>query len=261
MIHTYYGKYIYPYLAILIFFLLINNINCKEKSATEPGSGNTAKKDSSIIIDFKFILFDSLNNNIIPSIQQKLNENYPRVLNDLEVNNAFPVTIKIWNNEKNFLDIMEQDIGQRFQGAGGYITYNEIRVLNRNNVPLNVLHEFCHIVSIYVNNTIANNPRWLWEAAAIYESGDFTDPKTLPYMVSGDYPPMSELNSGFKLNGNKIYKLGYVLDEYIITKWGKSGLISLIKNNGDTNRTFGIPLPELQSGWYLFIKDKYLSDI
>jgi hypothetical protein len=78
-------------------------------------------------------------------------------------------------------------------------------------------------------------------------------------MVSGNYPSMDDLNSGFRLDGNKIYKTGYILAEYIINKWGKVALISLIQNNGEINRTLGISVPDFQSGWYRFLKGKYLS--
>ena len=34
------------------------------------------------------------------------------------------------------------------------------------------VHEFAHGVSLHVNPRFGNNPRWLWEAVAIYEQAD-----------------------------------------------------------------------------------------
>ena len=38
-----------------------------------------------------------------------------------------------------------------------------------------LVHEFAHCVSLQVNPRIANNPRWLWESVAIYESRQSVD--------------------------------------------------------------------------------------
>jgi len=43
---------------------------------------------------------------------------------------------------------------------------------------VNVVHGFCHAVSLYVSPTFGNNPRWLWEAVALYENAEFVDPRT-----------------------------------------------------------------------------------
>jgi hypothetical protein len=61
----------------------------------------------------------------------------------------------------------------RYQ-ANGYITgRDELRVVAVPQLDVNVVHEFCHAVSLSVSSTFANNPRWLWETVALYENASW----------------------------------------------------------------------------------------
>ena len=110
-----------------------------------------------------------------------------------------------------------------------------------------------------VNSTISNNPRWLWEAVALYESNDFVNPNTLSYMVSGDYPTLDELNTDYNSSNHSIYQVGYVLLEYIVVTWGMDTVKDLIQNNGDLTDSLGLTTREFESGWYQFVEEKYLN--
>jgi len=220
--------------------------------------------DNQIIIEesnFTFILHDGLTQSITAPINTKLNDNYSRVLNDLEVSSMNKVSIQIWNNETNFLDDMEQAIGQRYQGASGWVySSTDIRILYRGVYTSQIaLHEFCHAVSLVVNNTIGNNPRWLWEAVALYEAGEFVNPATISYLVSGNFPTLSELNSDFNTGGNKIYSVGYLLSEFIIANWDKNQFVNLIKANGNIEETLGISSQQFEEAWKNFVINKYLK--
>jgi hypothetical protein len=117
-----------------------------------------------------------------------LEAHYARVLSDLGVGDVAMVTVKIWQDEATYFSVLEGYFGERYQ-ATGYITgRDEIRVLAVPQLPVNVVHEFCHIVSLYVNPSIANNPRWYWEAIALYENGELVPPRTLDYMCAGPTP-------------------------------------------------------------------------
>jgi hypothetical protein len=109
-----------------------------------------------------------------------------------------------------------------------------------------------------VNSSIPNNPRWLWEAVAVYENNEFVDPRTLSYMVSGNYPTLEELNSDYNSGNHYIYSVGYILLEYINETWGMDKVIELIQTNGNIPLTLGIAVEGFESGWYLFIEEKYL---
>jgi len=209
---------------------------------------------------FDFVLYDGLNSSDITGISKELDANYERIIDDLQVQNMPRVTIKIWSDYNNFLNNMENDIGTRYPGATGYVfLMKEIRIFYNSQVALTAVHEFAHLVSIQVNSTILNNPRWLWEAVALYESQDFINPKTLTYMVSGDYPTLSELSTDYNSSNHSIYSVGYVLLEYIVLTWGMDAVIELIKNNGNLFNSLGLSTQEFELGWYHFVEEKYLN--
>jgi len=229
-------------------------ISCAKDADTNNGSQIIIEESN-----FIFVLHDGLTQSIIVPINTKLNDNYSRVLNDLEVSSMNKISIKIWNNENNFLNDMEQAIGKRYQGASGWVySSTDIRVLYQGSYTSQIaLHEFCHAVSLVVNNTIGNNPRWLWEAVALYEAGEFVNPTTISYLVNGDFPTLAELNSDFNTGGNKIYSVGYLLSEFIITNWDKSRFVNLIKANGNIEQTLGISTLQFEEDWKSFVINKY----
>jgi len=170
------------------------------------------------------------------------------------------VTIKIWADYDHFLDDMETDIGIHYNGATGYIFGpTESRLFYNAQVAPAAVHEFAHLVSMQVNITISNNPRWLWETVALYESQEFVDPKTLSYMVSGDYPTLAELNTDYNNSNHNIYQVGYVLLEYIVVTWGMDTVIDLIEHNGNIPGILVMTTRDFESGWYQFVEEKYLK--
>jgi len=226
------------------------------KKSTQPDEPSDGKR-------FDFVLYDGLTLSNTPDISKAFEDNYERILDDLQVENMPSVTIKIWADYDNFLDAMGADIGVRYTGATGYVFgMQEIRLYHTTRILSAVVHEFAHLVSMQVNSRIANNPRWLWEAVAVYEAQQFVDPKTLSYMVSGDYPTLSDLSTDFNSNAQNIYniyKVGYVLLEYIIQSWGAEAVIDLIKNNGNIPQVLQVTVQEFEAGWYRFVEEHYLK--
>jgi len=243
------------------FYLLLVFLLNVESSCTD----ETEKIDHEpIIIEneyFSYILYDGLSQNILEPIQNKLEENYSRILNDLGEDAMGKVSVNIWNDESTFLADMQNSLGVSYPGAGGWIrSAYDIRILYQGNVTdQNVLHEFCHCVSMVVNPQIANNPRWLWEAVAIYESNEFIEPQTINYLVEGDFPTIAELNSDFNGGDREIYRVGYLLSEYIIFKWGNESYVNLIKSNGNILQTLEITTEEFEEGWKSFVIEKYFK--
>jgi hypothetical protein len=119
-----------------------------------------------------------------------------------------------------------------------------------------IVHEFAHCVTLRINASIANNPRWLWETVALYEAGDFVDPRSAPALASGQPPTLARLN-GF--DNVDIYQVGFTIGEFIVARWGRDGLVSLIRNNGDTIAITGLGPAALIAEWYEFVRARYFS--
>jgi len=207
---------------------------------------------------FECRLYDGLPVAVGTSVVAELEKNHRRILDDLEVANLPVITVEIWANNDNFLAAMERNIGRRYPGATGYVQYEGVYVLNTGDAPHAAVHEFAHVVSLHVNNRIANNPRWLWEAVALYEAGDWIDPKRLSYMVSGNYPTLAELNTDYNSSDHKIYGIGYTLAEFVVHDWSIHSLILLIRTNGNVSTVLGLSEAQFEGKWYQFVKTKYL---
>ncbi len=209
---------------------------------------------------FTFTLYDDLPGSITIPIINEMNNNYDRILNDLDVQSLQKTKIEIWNDETHFQNDMKRDIGINYPGTLGYI-YNRtcIRLLNRGNLAHNTVHEFAHVVSLYVNSNFGNNPRWYWEAVATYESGEFFHPQNLSYLVAGNFPTITELNSDYNTGNRKIYEVGYLLSEYILVAWGKEEYVLMIKQNADIENVLGLTTQQFEAGWKNFVITKYLS--
>ena len=141
------------------------------------------------------------------------------------------------------------------------ISQDEIHMLSPNlpayefgQMMTNIIHEFAHCVSYHIKPNIANNPRWLWESAAIYEAGQFVDPHDIPYLVSHNPPTLSQLNS---FSNTMIYQVGYLLSEYVITNWSRTHFINLILTNGNLQQVLGINTAQFESGWFDFVRARY----
>lgn len=210
---------------------------------------------------FKFHIYGEIDDNTINLIKERLESNYSRVVDDLKATLTKTIDVKIWQTETQFLTDMEKDLGIRYQGATGYLGgIRDIRILNTNDPAQIALHEFVHSVSLHINSSFSNNPRWLWEAVAIYESGEFIHPNRLSYMISGNYPTITELTEDYNNSNYKIYSVGYILLEFIIDKWGMDSVIDLIKSNGNLQSNLGLTIYEFEEQWHQFIKSKYFAD-
>lgn len=225
---------------------------------------------------FNYVLHDDLKYEDITSIKEKLENNVYRLLNDFELdtNSIKEFNVNIWHDKETFLNTMETNIGYRHEYATGYLGYSDIYILLIDNPDVYVNatgllycftaaeiaeHEFAHSLSLRINSNFSNNPRWFWEVVAIYESEEFYNPNELSYLKAGNFPTINELDSGFENGDYKIYQLGFLIGEYIVSRWGRQGFIELIKQTGNISEVFGISETDFESGWKRFVEDKYLN--
>jgi hypothetical protein len=50
-----------------------------------------------------------------------------------------------------------------------------------------------------------------------------------------------------------------LIGEYIISEWGKSGMLELIRRNGNIEYHFKISMSEFEAGWKSFVDAKYFG--
>ena len=162
---------------------------------------------------------------------------------------------------KNIAELAKAFPGTPEWAVGHAISASEIHMISPNDptqdyqtMIRNTKHEFAHCVSMKINSFIGNNPRWLWEAVALYEANLPWDPKMLSYMVDQQPPSLSELN---ELSNLKIYEVGYFIAQFITETFGSDALNSLIRNNGNIKETLKMEEKEFTENWFAFVKNKY----
>lgn len=193
---------------------------------------------------------------LIP-IAARLEAEAPRMTGDFGVDVPVRTTVKIWKDPGEYFAAMTAFFGVRYD-AMGYLARQEVRLLLVAGAEVNATHEFAHLASLQVNPTFGNRPRWLWETVALYENGEFVDPARIPSITTGPLPTLDQLNSDPNAS-QEIYRLGYLFGEFIVSRWGKTGLIRLIHANGDLPGVFGLGGDAFESAWLAWVRAKYLN--
>lgn len=211
-------------------------------------------------INFEFVLYDGISLEKTNPIKEKLLENADRIAADLGVNVTNTFRLHIWGDYNSYIDAQVRMIGVSYPGSRGWVMgLNDLAIFYSMDAPEIAEHEFAHCISLYVNKNFKNNPRWLWEAIAVYEANEFREPSSFNYLVEGDFPSIKELNGDFNTGTRKIYEVGFLLTEYILDIWGKHILIELIKSNGDVQQVMQISTDRFESGWQTFVEKKYFG--
>jgi hypothetical protein len=238
--------------ALLVWLALM--AACKE-----PGAAETAELHLSLQSAHFTFFTDRASPAEMQAIRDTLEQRYPRIVADLGAEHMPVVRVCVWSSANAFTDEMRRNLGTVVAGASGYVNgAAEIQLLAAGNATETAAHEFAHIVSLNVNATIGNNPRWLWEAVAVYETPSFVDPAGLDSMRAGRFPTIAELDQPYGGN-DLIYQVGYILGEYIVHAWGREGLVALIRANGDIVRVLGLPVAAFEAGWHAWIRARYFS--
>jgi hypothetical protein len=188
---------------------------------------------------FKFILHDGVTRKQAGEIGDSLLANRVRVQNHLRVTVMPQVTISLWSREHSddFYAEMRNRIGQVYPGATGYTpTSTEMCVLWDQSMVKGSIHEFSHLVSLALKPNIGNNPRWLWEAVAQYESRTYDPPSTWS-AADRTFPGFVQLN---QYNSTLPYRWGYFIICLVLERWGQDAYINLIRSNGNTTSALGI---------------------
>jgi hypothetical protein len=232
---------------------------CAADTPAGPSSGATEQ----LTVKLESAHFRIMGNRVSPStvtaVADALELQFGRITADLGVAQMPVVTVKLWVDTESFYQEMAAKAGQRFAGATGFVGgQTEVSILDGANAGGRAVHEFAHVVSMAVNPRIGNNPRWLWEAVAIFEAQEFVDPTRLSYLAAGQFPTLASLSSDFS-SSQQIYEVGYLLGEFVVATWDRAALIRLIQANGDTATALGITTSQFEQRWADFVRQKYFT--
>ena len=195
---------------------------------------------------------------IVRATADRLESEFARILAALELSGVPGVTVRIWQDEATYTAELVRYFGVRYQ-ATGYVTGPaELRLLATPQLGQNAVHEFVHAASLAVNPSLANNPRWLWETVAVYESGERVDPRQLDYLRHGAFPTLQQLNADPNA-ATQIYQVGFLLGEFVVARWGHAALVSLVRANGDVSGVLGVSVSAFEAAWRAFVETRYLS--
>ena len=243
----------------IVSTLAVLSIGCGGGTASSPTAIDLGERLTLRVQTAHFQIFGGTSpDTTLRGAANRLEAEYSRILGNLGVSSHPVVTVRIWQDAASYYNELTRYFGTRYQ-AGGYITGpTELRLLAGGNLDTDVVHEFVHAVSLNVNPRFGNNPRWLWEAVALYENGEFVHPRLIESVARGNFPTLQQLNADVNTD-TQIYQLGYMLGEFIVSRWGRPALIRLIETNADLPGVLGVSAAEFEAAWQSDVRQRYLS--
>jgi hypothetical protein len=198
-----------------------------------------------------------------------LEDNYNTVGNDLGTQPANPIEVNIYSSRIKYAMATGN-----WTASGNIEGISKLHFMQQawdeKDIAKIAIHEFAHTVTLKLlidhehkpldskkfDEKFSKFPTWLWEGISVYEAHQFVDPQTLPFFQNDHFPALKELND--RSMGQKIYKVGYVLIEYILEKYGYEKFLELITNYGNIPAVLKINENEFMTNWYEFVKTRYL---
>jgi hypothetical protein len=189
--------------------------------------------------EFVFLAHEGVSDSDVARILEALRGNADRIEGHMRVTAMPRVRVSLWaqSHRDDWNRAMKAATGQLYAGATGYTpASDEMRLLLNPASPLESVHEYAHLVSWQANPTIPNNPRWLWEAVAVYEAGSAPDLRTWSE-AELTFPGLQALN---QYDTPLPYRWGFHIAQAVIARWGDDGYVSLIRTNGNLQSALGI---------------------
>lgn len=247
------------YTLFFVFLILVFSFcSCKDDQVNGPGEVDPPVPNpySTAHFTFYYTSYDSLS---IRATADSIERHYSRILADLLTDTVVKTSIHFYKTH----DELAAGAGMSLPpwAIGLATAKDQIHMISPRHPDYEyaymitvLVHEYTHCITLNIRPNFSNNPRWLWESVALYESGMFVHPSDIDYMVQQNPPPLSEMNS---LNNTQIYDVGYLLAEYIIENWDRQHLKDMILMNGNIPGVLGMTVAEFQTGWFQFVKNKY----
>ncbi len=202
-----------------------------------------------VTADFRLV-YSQPSSSLMESYASVLEAERPRLMADLGVPSLPRVEGRFYPDAASFTAAT----GYRATGSVGGPTLFHLVAIPF--APSSAVHELAHNVTLHLEPDAANHPTWLWESVAIYEAGEFVDPRGIPYLAAGDFPTFAELDN--RQGRYSIYEVGYTIAEAVVEGWGRDGLRRLVRAHGDSAMALGLPVSELERRWREFVEAGYL---
>jgi hypothetical protein len=215
------------------------------------------KAEAINVFDYAHFTFhtQSLTKSDLDSVNQKLEDEFDRILRHHGLDSIRRVNFYIFNNVTSLREELRKKIPDMFVpdfATGLTPSATDIYLVIPPSGRYTIyIHEFVHCVTQHLNPTIPNRPRWLWESVALYEANELIAPENISAITSNKIPSISELND---FNNTLIYQIGYLLGEFIFKNFGKEKYIQLIKGNGNINKVLGLTDEAFLNKWYQYVK-------
>jgi len=241
--------------------LMLGAIACSGETATSPSIPILTTESMAMRVQtahFQILAGTTTPDAMLRAAGDRLEVEYARILSDLGVSSHPTVTVRIWQDPTSYFAELTRFFGTRSQ-ATSYITGpTELRLLAGGNLNTSVVHEFTHAVSLNLNPRFSNNPRWFWETVALYENGEFVHPNQIESASHGIFPTLQQLN-GDGNTDTPISQFGYLLGEFIVSRYGRDAFIKLVQTNADLQAVLGVSSAEFEAAWQSFVRQKYQS--
>jgi hypothetical protein len=215
-------------------------------------------KKSTAHFSFLYTPVDSLSIEIIAA---KLESNYKKITGDFKIDNMPVTTVRIYPDLKSFHhgvnapdDTPPEFMATAFGKDDFRMTSPHTAGVDSAMLMRGVTHEFTHCVHLNVDYA-PNNPRWLWEGVAMYESDWFESPTQVYAIHDNKFPPLNKVVNGIE------YMLGFVIIEAIKDQWGFDKVLELIKKRGDVQAVFNIHQQAFEKIIYDRIYEKYIKKV
>jgi hypothetical protein len=241
--------------------LVLGAIACSAETATSPTLPIVARESLALRLQtahFQMFASTTTPDAMLRAAADRLEMEYPRILSDLGVSSHPTVTVRIWQDPTAYYGEQTRFFGTSYQATGYIAGPTELRLLAGGNLNTNVVHEFAHAVSLNMNPRFANNPRWFWETVALYENREFVHPQLIESVSRGTFPTLQQLNADANTD-TPIYQLGYLLGEFIVSRYGRDAFIKLVQTSADLQGVLGVSNAEFEAAWRSFVRQKYLS--
>lgn len=241
---------------LLVVLAVLAPVGCGGPAVAPSAAGGGTFTSSHFL--FRYTALDGPN---ISDIAASLEREYSRILTDLSVDTMPTVTVTLYTDHAVLEAATRAAAGVIPSAAAGLVTSStEIHLMSPNapawgpysRMVSNLVHEFAHCVSMRVNPRIPNNPRWLWESVAIYESGQSVDLRGLSYMTALQPPSFASMAT---LDNLRVYEVGYSIAEFVVARWGRHALTDLMAANGDT-AAVGLPQAQFEQDWFAFARQR-----